>query len=333
MFVRSRCLLALLFALAVAIVGPAGTVSSASAELPEGSVVQQSSEDTPLEYHFPERYRPTAEIFERRDGPAVQSLSRSLGLESFPAVDVWIVPNANDYFAYNKLESRAPKWAIGLSLGDQQTVVVAHDTQMPGGTHTELDKTFVHELAHVTVDVASRGRHVPRWFHEGFALMEAGEWTPQRQEQLAKAASTGALMSFENLSRNFPAHHNIASTAYAQSFHFVKYLQDKHGPQVFAEIFEKLRDGTAFGDALAEVTGATVAAQESDWKASLTEGTSWVAVFRDESMIFFGLALILVLGWAVKRVRRNEDLDAMDDEPDGWDYDTSRYPLPGDDSD
>lgn len=308
-------------------------MTSAQAQMPEGSVRTEASESTPLVYHYPERYQASADLFEKEAGPAVARLSKSLGIDPFPRVDVWIVPQVGDYFTYNDLKNRAPDWAIGLSLSDQQTVVVAHDTRMAGGTTSELDKTFIHELAHVAIDVARAGHAVPRWFHEGFALMQADEWTPQRQEQLANAAATGALMNFDNLTRTFPAHQNVASLAYAQSFHFVRFIQTRHGTEVFAKAIARLDDKTSFADALEAVTGRSLDGLEGEWRDSIATGTSWLAILRSEFLLFFGATILLVVIWAVRRRRRREEIDGMDEDPDGWEYDRSKYPLPGDSGD
>ena len=296
----------------------------------DGAVQTEASDATPLVYHFPERYRASVDLFERKAEPAVARLSDSLGIDPFPTVRVWIVPQVNDYFTYNDLSDRAPDWAIGLSLSDQQTVVVAHDTGMAGGTTSQLDKTFIHELAHVAIDVARSGHAVPRWFHEGFALMQADEWTPQRQEQLANAAATDAVIRFDNLTRTFPAHHNVASLAYAQSFHFVRYIRDAHGDDVFARVIARLDAETSFADGIEAVTGESLNSLEEEWRDSIATGTSWLAILRSEFLLFFGATILLVVIWAFRRRRRREEIDAMDEDPDGWDYDRSKYPLPGD---
>lgn len=302
----------------------------ASAEVDPAQMTQRASEATPLTYHFPKRYAPAIDNLEPKSGPAVERLKASLGFEEFPAIDVWVLPKAADYFELNDQKNRAPEWAIGLSLGDQKTVVVARDTQMPGGASTDIGKTFVHELTHVAVDVAREGADVPRWFHEGLALMIAEEWTAERQDKLARAASTDSLMSLADIDRNFPAHHNLASLAYAESFHFVRYIEEHHGRDAFAQIMEELRAGEPFPDAVEAATGRSLAALESNWRTMLTENTSWLSVLRDDFTIFFGAVLIFILAYVVQRRRRRGRYDDEEDESGEWSYDRSKYPLPGD---
>jgi hypothetical protein len=308
-----------------------GPTDSLRAEVDPDRIRTEKSSSSPLEYHFPAQYQPAIESLDRRSGEVVARFERNLSIEQFPDVGVWILPEVNDYFELTDREGGAPRWAIGLSLGNEQTVIVARDTEVPGGAKSDLEKTFVHELAHVAIDIAREGHHVPRWFNEGFSLSQAREWTPERRQQLTRAASTGSLMPISDLDRNFPAHHDVASLAYAQSFHFVEYLEKNHGKSVTARIMEKLRDTGDFGRAVEEATGRSVAAHEADWRDELTSNTSWLALLQSEFAIFFVAAIIFAIAWIVRRKRLRRSADGAGDEEEDaeWNYDKSRYPLPG----
>ncbi len=317
--------LVVVVALSAAILVPQPAAASIDAD----RIETRRAEGTQIEFHYLDRYSPAIDELERESRAAVDRMTTALGLESFENVDVWVLPTVADYFELKGEPNRAPEWAIGLSLGDRQTVIVARETDMPGGSASELDKTYVHELAHVAVDVARDGGEVPRWFHEGFALMIAEEWTTERRDTLTRAASTGSLISIADLDEGFPAHHQLSSLAYAQSFHFVRHLRERHGLENFAGIMRQVRDGTPFPDAVEQATGESLASLESTWRAQLTENTSWIALFRDDFAIFFGAALIFVIGWFVRRRRLSAQADDEDDEPGEWAYDESKYPLPG----
>ena len=321
--------LATLLIAALAFAWVAVAPASVSAEVDPAQMTQEQSASTPLTYHFPKRYAPAVDRLEAKARPAVDKLSEALAFDEFPAVEVWVLPKAADYFKLQGEPNRAPEWAIGLSLGDRKTVIVARDTQMPGGSASDFKKTFVHELAHVAVDVSRGEGRVPRWFHEGIALMMAEEWTHERQDKLARAASTDSLMTLTQIDQNFPSHNNLASLAYAESFHFVQYLRENHGVEAFAEIMQQVRNGVPFDDAVEEATGRSMAALESDWRTMLTDNTSWLSLLRDDFTIFFGAVLIFILAWFVTRARRRGQYEEMDEESREWSYDRSKYPLPG----
>lgn len=306
-----------------------GTSDPLRAEIEAERIQTQESASSPLKYHYPEQYQPAIDALDARSGEVVARFERNLAIDPFPAVDVWILPEVNDFFEVTGREGRAPKWAIGLSLGDEQTVIVARDTELPGGAESDLEKTFIHELAHVAVDIAREGHHVPRWFNEGFALSQAREWSTERRQQLTRAASTGALIPLSDLNRDFPAHHNVASLAYAQSFHFVEFLEEHHGEGVTARIMEHLRETGDFDGAVEEATGRSVAALEADWRDELTSKTSWLALLQSEFAIFFVAAVIFAIAWFIRRKRLRRSADAAEEEDAEWSYDKSRYPLPG----
>jgi len=317
----------------VAVFAPVLSGQPARADVRPDRMTERSSERSPLDYHFPTQYAPAIDLLDKNSDKIVGRLAGGLGIESFPTVQVWVLPQVDDYFELNGRPDRSPKWAIGLSLGDQRTVIVARDTRMPGQAQDDIDKTFVHELTHVAIDIASRGHHVPHWFNEGYALMQAAEWTPERAEKLSRAAATGALIPLHQLNASFPNHQNVASLAYAESFDFVRFIQKRHGDRAIAGIMDDVGRGIAFDKAVDRSTGESLASLEGAWRKGLSDNTSWVALLRDDFTIFFGMALIFAIGWFVRRRRNNQKYESLDEGAGQWDYDDSRYPLPGESGD
>lgn len=319
-------LTAALVALALSVPAPAG------AQIPADQMTTTQPDEGGLRFHHLKRYRPAiAQMVER--GPVIlRRMEAALGLEDMPTVEVWVVPRVSDYFEFHDISDRAPKWAVGLSFSGKHEVIVAHGGQRAPG---EAMTTFAHELAHVAVDHARQGKPVPRWFHEGFAVMMADQWTPERSERLAVAASGDNLTRFDDLWETFPGHQYSASLAYDQSFHFVRWLRAEHGEDLFARVMERVRDGADFRAALEAETGASFAAVEAVWGDSISDATSFWAILRDDFTIFFGAGLLFLIAYGIVRRRRRRQFDEIEDDdiPEEWDYDASRYPLPGGDAD
>ncbi|MFU8804544.1 MAG: peptidase MA family metallohydrolase [Bradymonadaceae bacterium] len=301
----------------------------AHADFPPG-IVNHLSEEGSLNLHYPPRFRPIIDQIDNEGTVLFHDLERALGLESFPTVDVWVLPNLNLYFEHYELEYRPPRWAIGLSLGKERTVLVLHGTA-PGGEPVDVPRTFAHELAHVAMAEASGAYSVPRWLNEGFAVMHAEEWSPERSDLLSRAAATNSLIPFERLDRTFPPHSQSVSLAYAQSFHFVRHLQQIFGDDVFAGILAGVRNGEPFDQAFTNATGASLIEIEGAWRDQLTSQTSLWSIFHDETVVFFGATLLFLVAFLVRRMRKRRQLKSMTDDDDlqGWDYDPDRYPLPG----
>ncbi|RAL23564.1 hypothetical protein DL240_05240 [Lujinxingia litoralis] len=293
-------------------------------------MVSRPGEQAALTYHYPERFEPAIAHLDGDADLLVAALERRLGLETMANIDVYLLHDMNTYFEWQGAEYRPSSWAVGLSLSDRSTVLVRHGVGS-AGEPIDIKKTFVHELAHVAVDRARQGQHVPRWFNEGFAVLHAEEWTPERSDTLTRAASTGSVMPLASLDRYFPPHHQSVSLAYAQSFHFVRYLEQRFGDDLFAEMMARVREGVPFHQALEQASGHSLAALERQWRDELEEGVSFWAILGDANGLFFGATLFFLVAFGVRVVRRRRQarMLAEDDDPGAWDYDPALYPLPG----
>lgn len=253
-------------------------------------------------------------------------LMNQLGLKEWKEVEVWVLPSVHDYFKLRNERSRAPEWAAGLSLSDRGVIIIANGVAT-GGEVYNVRQTLKHEMAHVAIDRAKKGKAFPRWFHEGFAVWFADEWTPERSERLSKAVAFDRVKKFEDIERNFPSHQQSASLSYDQSFHFVRFLGNDYGAGVYAKIFKAL-DEKEFEGAFEEATQHSMVFVEAKWIAKLKKGQSAWSIFSDSSILFFGATLLFVVAFLIRRRRNKSQLVKMSHEK-GWDYDETRYPLPG----
>ena len=324
MFIQSRKYLARFLGLLIVLTALVAA-SPAAAQIPAEQMT--TSQRDGFVFHHLKRYEPAIDVLEQKGPQLLEQVESTLGLDTMPTIDVWVLPKVRDYYELNDKPVSAPKWAVGLSFSGQYEIIVAHGGQRPP---QEVMNTFAHELAHVAVDHARQEQPVPRWFHEGMAVMMAQEWTAERSEQLARAAAAGTLSDFQDLWRTFPAHHQSASIAYDQSFHFVRWLQNEYGSDLFAKVMREIRQGASFKAALEEQTGARFADMEARWHESLSGSTTFWSILRDETLIFFGAGVLFIIAYLVARRRRRRQFQSMEDEDaDEWDYDASRYPLPG----
>lgn len=302
-------------------------ISGSFAQSSLRDVTRTPTADEALIFHYPSAYTKTTEGMRERAPTDLAKLRSSLGVEKFPPIQVWVLKGVDDYFRLHQIPNTAPEWAAGLSFSNKATIVVSN-TPSPGKGVEDIDATFRHELAHVAVDLAAQGKAVPRWFHEGFAVMHASEWTADRSEMLSRSAAAGVLIPIGDLEHRFPEHHNSASLAYAQSFHFVRELSITHGQEVYALLFAHMRDGHTFHQAFRKVTGESVPVAEARWAQGLKNASSFWSLFMDGMFIFFGASLLFLVAWRVRRKRTALKLASMRDNP-AWDYDESQYPLPG----
>lgn len=301
---------------------------TADARIPSEQIETTETVDEALVFRHLRRYQPGVDVMAERGPELIGDVRQGLGLEEISSIEVWVLPRVVDYFDYHQLDERPADWTVGLSFSDEGEIIVAHGGER---TRQQAMKTFAHELAHVGIDQARDGQPVPRWFHEGFAVMTAEQWDHERSERLARAAAGDNLTPFDKLWDQFPAHQMSSALAYDQSFHFVRWLRSEYGDDLFARVLDEVDDETSFRGGLEAETGEEFASLEARWRDSLAGTTSFWSILRDDLTIFFGAAFLFVITYFVARRRRRRQLEEMDeDEPDRrWDYDESRYPLPG----
>jgi hypothetical protein len=282
-----------------------------------------------LTFHFLPQYENATRPMRERAPDDLDTLREELGFDDLSGIDVWVVKDVSDYFTVHGFPDVSPEWAVGLSLSNRSVVIIQMKAA-PGTDANEFEKTFHHELIHVALDRAAGGARLPRWFHEGFAIMHADEWSAERSEMLSRSAAQGALMSFDDLTFVFPEHHNSVSLAYAQSFHFVREWKTRYGSDVYAKVLKRVRSGESFQKSFRNVTDDSLVVAEARWFQQLKSGSTMWSMFNDGALVFFGASILFLVAWWLRRNRNARKLVSMDtDNSKHWDYDESAYPLPG----
>lgn len=194
---------------------------------------------------------------------------------------------------------RNPEWAAGLVLERGRTILLDKRYLRDLGQSATLLR---HELAHVLLDRRVQGAALPRWFHEGYAQLRAGEWSPDALWRLGRAAWTGSAIPLAALERGFPASGPRAELAYAESLAAVQALARDAGR--WSQLFERLEAGLPFTDALLRSHGETVAGFSARFDADLMPSyRRWTLLFGS-APLFFGLALLfIVAAWRGRRQR------------------------------
>ena len=123
-------------------------------------------------------------------------IAAAAGAPGGAVVEVAVEEDIADWFDRRGVPPRNPEWAAGLALLDQNVILVR--TANP-----EWESTLRHELAHIAVALASGGARVPVWFHEGFAIATAEQWSLERAGTMIRAGLSGNIHPFEELRDRF----------------------------------------------------------------------------------------------------------------------------------
>jgi hypothetical protein len=249
-----------------------------------------------------------------------ERVKEGLGLRSLQEIQVTIASSHKDFLSLQPSGRKAEKWAAALAYPSQDRILMKSPRLLLGG-QPRYEQVFLHEVAHVALDQASRlgaqsgaapGKHVtragspatgiPRWLHEGFAIHMAREWSPTREVVLTRAVLAGKLIPLGRLVNAFPEEESQAQLAYAQSADLVHYLIHTYGNEAFLDFVIALGRGHRFGHASRTILGQDFLALEEDWRRRLRRRYTWVPLLASTGSLWFLASLVFLAAYVRKKV-------------------------------
>ncbi|HSG39405.1 MAG TPA: hypothetical protein VLE27_07180 [Thermoanaerobaculia bacterium] len=267
-----------------------------------------------LEIEAPAALEPTAQRLRAMDPGQIGSAVRLVGLEEpGPPIRVILAPEGSE------AAERVPPWVSGYAFGEMGLIVLLPQ-RVPAYPDSSLEDLLRHEVAHVLVARASGGRPLPRWFHEGMAMIAGLSWGFDDRSRLSLALLTDQPVSLAALDDRFNGTQAEVNRAYAISGAFVRELFESYGPRAAPEILAGVARGLSFEEAFRTATGVSLAeAEESFWE-NQTFWYRWVPVLTSSVTLWLLVTLLAV--WAIRR-RRQRDAAIRR----GWEEDEERLRL------
>jgi hypothetical protein len=231
------------------------------------------------------------------DPSRLTSVMRLVGLqEPGPPIRVILAPEGTQ-------ESAVPRWVSGYALGDQGVIVLLPE-RVPSYPDSSLSDLLSHEVAHVLIARAAGGGPLPRWFHEGTAMIAGLSWDLEDRSRLTLALLVDRPVSLSELEQRFQGGQAEVNRAYAIAGAFVHALLDRYGQDAVARILQKVADGLPFDQAFEAATGTPLAEAESSFWDRQTFWYRWVPVLTS-SVALWMLITALAL-WAIRRRRKRD---------------------------
>lgn len=209
---------------------------------------------------------------------------------------------ASDDQAMNRMvgtDGPVREWIAGLAWPQRSLIVLS----ARGNEVFSVVETFEHELAHLYLGIALKGRQVPRWFHEGVAMLVASERVGERLKSALGAAATGAWIPIEELWDDFPAEQPAVQLAYAQAMIFVGYLHRASRGRGIGSVVQMVADGMPFEKAFALSFGGPVEEMWERAKGEISRTWSWVWVATSGGVLWFAITGLFLLAYVRKRKR------------------------------
>lgn len=230
------------------------------------------------------------------------ALTSALGQPVLSRVTVRVAPTVADMARLAPVDAPPPEYASGVAYHGLHLVLLSM-LQPRGAEAVDLDEVFRHELAHVALEDAVQGKHVPVWFNEGLAIWLSDELAMARTKTLWNATLSGTLIPLAELDRHFPHDNFEVSIAYAESADFMRFLMRKSDRLRFTAMIERVREGQPFERAIAEAYGSELRRLEFEWRGDLERRFSVIPVLTGGGLIWGILVGVLVLAY-VRRRRR-----------------------------
>jgi hypothetical protein len=251
-----------------------------------------------IEVEAPPALAGTAARLRAIDPSRLTSVMRLVGLEAPGApIRVILAPEGSG------AATVVPPWVSGYAIGEEGVIVLLPG-RVPSYPDSSLSDLLAHEVAHVLVARAAGGRPLPRWFHEGMAMIAGLSWGFDDRSRLTLALLVDRPVSLAALDDRFAGGQAEVNRAYAISGSFVHDLFDRYGQGVAGRILQGVSRGLSFADAFRAATGDSLAAAETSFWDRQTFWYRWVPLLT--SSVTLWLLVTLLALWAIKRRRQRD---------------------------
>jgi hypothetical protein len=204
-----------------------------------------------------------------------------------------------------------PEWGGGGAIGGNLIVV-------PTAFKPFLEQSFSqvtrHELVHAVLARAYPDLSLPRWFHEGVAMILSGELGFQENLVVSKAIFTGSLMPLSSIDSVNGFGRNRADLAYCQGRLAVLFLIDHYGMDVIPELLTAAKKRGSFYGGLFDILSISPEEFEALTRKDLTSRFSMMFMFADTYAFWAGIALLFLVAGGVSIVRKRKKLAHMEAE-------------------
>ena len=216
----------------------------------------------------------------------------------------------------SELAREVPTWVSGFARGSEAVIVL-----FPARVHSYPDRnlrTLVHhEVAHVLVAQAARGRPVPRWFNEGVATVAAREWGIEDRARFAMAVLGARPHGVRDLDASFEGNGPQIMRAYALSSAFVRFIQRRYGPTAPAMVLAGVARDLSFDEAFRRATGERLARAEQIFFEKDVFWTTWLPFLTSTGALWMAITILALVAIRRRQVRSQEMLEAWEEEEEG----------------
>jgi hypothetical protein len=206
-----------------------------------------------------------------------------------------------------------PEWGGGGAIGADRIIVLVDNQPL---IHNDLIRTTVHEIAHIVLNRLTPESSLPRWFHEGVAMIMAGDINLREHVVLSQAIFTGNCIPFSSIDSLNLFGRFKASLAYSQSRQAVLFLIDAYGRGILAELLEATNRNGDFWQAMQEVLRLSPEEFESLAMRHISRTYGPVFWIADTYLLWLGIVALFLFGFLATKMRNARKRALMQEEED-----------------
>lgn len=199
-----------------------------------------------------------------------------------------------------------PEWGIACAIPSRDLIVLKSPFRFE--YHRPFSQVVTHELAHILLGRLARGRRIPRWLDEGYAMYQSREWRIGDDIAVARAVLTGSVLRLSQIESVNAFKESKAQLAYTESFLAVSYLYREFGRGTVEELVGHLAGGSSLDAAFMKTVGSNYLAFQLEFDKYVLTKYNWTSLLGDTLVIWIGLAFLFILLYFVKRRRAHKTL-------------------------
>ncbi|MBN1593229.1 MAG: hypothetical protein JW941_08310 [Candidatus Coatesbacteria bacterium] len=242
-----------------------------------------------------------------------------MGTRPFGDNVIYICDSDSDFRQFHP--SVGDSWITGFAIPMKRKIVV-RSPSLAKTTREQFIKTLRHEISHLVLHhaVGKNVRLLPRWFDEGMAMINAGQWEWLDSWSLFQMVIFSDPLPFSAIRDAFPSGASEARLAYAQSYNFCLFLQTTLKKQQFEALVAGMRSGIPLGTQLERLFGVPFAKIEKVWYERVRDRYGVYPFLTSAGVFWFLLTILMLVAYARKRRAARERLAEMEAEDEFIDH-------------
>lgn len=280
----------------------------------DATPLRATVDDPPLRIRAEEGMEAAVREVQRLWPRAATAVADDLGLESPRPVEV-VLLGGRTFESWSR--GLLPEWGVGYASWPAGPIAL-NVTEISRGVKT-FEEILRHEISHVYLGQRLNGVRPPRWFVEGVAQAQSGEWRFSDTLGLVGSASTGKLPRLHRLTVHFPRGGGSAQLAYRISLQAVLEL-DRRFPEKggWRAVLAPAAESGRFDRAFTEVYGLRLPEFGEEVYDRLHSRYGWIAALAGAGTLFTAMTFLFLAGYVRKRAQARRRLREMEEEERRW---------------